>query len=155
MSNTSRVAQTGGPPLPRARRREAGGGGPRQDPLLTPLTLSLKGRGSSDCFVNRLLQSSQPCHHVGAKVDTERAAVALAQAEEVAERLRRLEHAERVGLAGDRQIFRIVGRDLEEHPRVRPALVQLSRRVEEAGSLPKRPRRLLLVGSPQTRGRPR
>src|SRR5207249_3578793 len=51
---------------------------------------------SLDCLFNRLLQSSQPCHHVRAEVHTDRATVALAEAEEVAERLGRFEHAERV-----------------------------------------------------------
>src|SRR5438093_1379719 len=100
-------------------------------------------------LLHRRLQFLQSRHHVRAEVHADRAAVALSQAEEVAECLCRLEHPERVGLAGDRQILRIVGRDLNEDSRVRPTLVQLPGGMEKARTIAERRRHLLLIPHPQ------
>jgi hypothetical protein len=50
---------------------------------------------------------------------------------EIAERLRGDEGAERLVPAGNRQVLRRLGGDLEEDSRVRPALVKLAGRVQE------------------------
>src|SRR5438034_4856220 len=104
---------------------------------------------SLDCLFNRLLQSSQSRHHVRAEVQADRATVALAQAQKVAERLGRFEHAERVGLARDRQVLRVIGSDLNEDSRVRPTLVQLPGGMEKARTIAERRRHLLLIPHPQ------
>src|SRR5260221_13242404 len=57
---------------------------------------------------------------------------ALGEDIEIAARLRRLDGAESVFLAGHGKVLRIVAGDLQEDPRIGPALVSLSRRMQEA-----------------------
>ena len=64
-------------------------------------------------------------------MDAQRAAAAFDQDVEVATGLRRLDHAEAVGMAGHVDIGRIVAGDLQEHAGVRPALVGLPGRMLE------------------------
>src|SRR5690606_16362861 len=66
------------------------------------------------------------------QVHAQRATPAVRQHAEVAARLRRLHHAERVAPAGHGQIDGIVAGHLQEHPGVRAALVGLAGGVEEA-----------------------
>ena len=69
---------------------------------------------------------------IAGDVRAQRAPAALGKDLEIAARLRRLDDAERVGLAGHRQVLGIVAGDLQEDAAVRPALVGLSRRMLEA-----------------------
>ncbi len=73
--------------------------------------------------------------HVRAEMYTEQSASALGQYLEVALSLRVLQHAEAEALAGNREVLSIVRRDLQEYTTIRPALVKLSCRVQEAGSI--------------------
>src|SRR5581483_10904374 len=70
-------------------------------------------------------EALEPCRHVGAKVDAQRAAPALGQHLEVAARLRRLDDAKRVALPRHSQIHRVVTGDLQEDSSIGPALVRL------------------------------
>ena len=70
--------------------------------------------------------------HVRAEMDAQRAPAALGQHLEVAARLGRLDDAEGVLLARHRQVVRVVAGDLQEDAAVRPALVGLAGRVQEA-----------------------
>ncbi len=65
---------------------------------------------------------------------TERASSALGEHVEIAARLRRLDHAERVFGTRHREVRAVVRRHLEEHAAVRAALVGLTGRVQETGS---------------------
>src|SRR5207248_7158663 len=72
------------------------------------------------------------------EVDAQRTPAARLQHLEIAARLRREERRESVGLPRDGDIGATVDGDLHEHAVVRPALVQLSRRVQEARPEPER-----------------
>src|SRR6185437_14810896 len=65
-------------------------------------------------------------------MNAQRAPTALHQNLEIAARLRRLHHAEAVGMAGHVDIARIVAGDLQEDSRIGAALVRLPSRVLEA-----------------------
>ena len=65
-------------------------------------------------------------------MDPQSAPPAIGQNLKISARLRRLHDAESVFLSGHRQVDRIVAGDLQEHSRIRPAFVRLSRRVQEA-----------------------
>ena len=65
-------------------------------------------------------------------MDAQHAPVALGQHLEIAARLRRLDDAEGVFLARHREIVGVVAGDLQEHAAVRPALVGLPGRMQEA-----------------------
>jgi hypothetical protein len=67
-------------------------------------------------------------------MDAQRAPAAFHQHLEIAARLRRLHHAEAVGMAGHVDIGRIIAGDLQEHAGIRAALVCLSSRMLETGS---------------------
>src|SRR5580700_1001784 len=65
-------------------------------------------------------------------MDAKRAASAFGQHGEITASLRGLYYAERVFLLRHFDIDRIIARDLEEHARVRSALVRLTCRVQES-----------------------
>src|SRR5262249_39476355 len=67
-----------------------------------------------------------------AEVDAEGAAIAFAKHLEVASRLRRLDRPEGVLLPWHLHVGRIIAGDLQEHAAVRPALVRLAGRMQEA-----------------------
>src|SRR5712692_8680524 len=81
---------------------------------------------------DRVLERHEPALHVLAEVDPQRAAPTLDEHLEIALRLGRLHHTERVPLARHRHVRRVVAGELEEHAGVRPALVGLARRVQKA-----------------------
>ena len=83
--------------------------------------------------IHRTSQLRQPRIDI-LEMDTQRAPTALHQHLEIAARLRRLHHAEAVGMAGHVDIGRIVAGDLQEHAGIRPAFVGLPGRMLEAGS---------------------
>src|SRR5215470_14483300 len=68
---------------------------------------------------------------VARDVHAQGAPAALRQHVEIAARLRLLDNAEGVGLAGDRQVLAVVAGDLQEDAAVRAALIGLPRRVLE------------------------
>src|SRR5579864_352183 len=74
--------------------------------------------------INCPSQLGQPCIDIR-QVDAERAPAAFHQHLEIAARLRRLHHAEAVGMAGHLDIGRIIASEVEEHPGIRAALVSL------------------------------
>ena len=74
----------------------------------------------------------QPRRDIRTEMDAQRAAVALDEHLEIAARLRRLDDAERVALAGHRQVRGVVAGDLQEDAGVGAALVGLAGRVQEA-----------------------
>ena len=84
------------------------------------------------CGVGELLEIFQAAHDIPPKVYSQNRPLSLSQYIEVASGLCRFDDAERVLLAGHRNIDHVVTRDLKEHPRVRSALVRLTRRVQES-----------------------
>src|SRR5580704_16215406 len=78
-------------------------------------------------------------------VHPERPPAALGEHVEIAARLRRLDDPEGVPGAGDRQVVGVGAGDLSEHAAVRPALVGLPGRVQEARPEAEARRQLLLV----------
>ncbi len=72
------------------------------------------------------------------EMEAESTAASLLERGQVAERLCGDERPERLGPARDRQIPGRIGGDLEEDPGVRPALVELPGRVQEARPEPER-----------------
>src|ERR1700681_2294452 len=91
------------------------------------------------CIEDSSVQSIMDCgtEHLQAGVEialqmhAQRAPAALGQHVEIAAGLRRLDHAERGLLAGHREIFRIIGGDLQEHAAVGAALVGLAGGMQE------------------------
>ena len=81
-----------------------------------------------------------PGDHVVAEAHAERAAAVRPQGAQVTARLRPLEHAEAVRLAGDVHVLRVVPDELQEQPLVRPALVELAGRVQKARAVAQRGR---------------
>src|SRR5947209_12071066 len=81
---------------------------------------------------DRQIQSTEALHEVTRDVDAQRAALAFAQYLKVPACLRILHHAKGVLLSGNLHVLRMIGRNLQEHARVRTALVRLSRGVQEA-----------------------
>src|SRR5919201_5091549 len=100
---------------------------PRSSFLLRPRR-TRKGERLADVLV----QTPEAGEHVRPEVDADGAPAAGRERAEVAERLRLLQGAEGVGRARYRQILRVGRGDLQEDARVRAALVELPRRVEEA-----------------------
>src|SRR5260370_8669479 len=65
-------------------------------------------------------------------MDAESPQLALGEDIEIAARLRRLDGAESVFLAGHGKVLRIIAGDLQKDPGIGAALVSLSRRMQEA-----------------------
>src|ERR1700675_1629795 len=82
-------------------------------------------------LLNRFLKCFQTGRHVGAEMDSQRAAVAVRENLEITSRLRCLYHAERVLLTRHGEICGVVAGDLQEDAGVRTALVGLPRGMEE------------------------
>src|SRR4029453_16166519 len=80
------------------------------------------------------LQSTQMSSDVRAEVSAQGAPVTVQQNLEIPSRLRRLDDAECVFLIRHGQVESVVARDLEEHARVRSALIGLAGRVQETRS---------------------
>src|SRR5919198_4039882 len=100
---------------------------PRSSFLLCPRRARQRQR-----LADVLVQALEAGEHVSAEVDADGAPAPGRERAEVAERLRLLQGAEGVGRARYRQILRVGRGDLQEDARVRAALVELPRRVEEA-----------------------
>ena len=81
---------------------------------------------------HRGLQRAQRARQITSEVHPERTTVALRQNLEIAPRLCRLHHAERVRPTRHRNVWRVIARDLQEYARIRPTLVALACRVEKA-----------------------
>src|SRR2546427_10394709 len=73
-----------------------------------------------------LAEPGQSVLHIGPEMHAQRAAPALPQHLEVAERLSGLHDAERVSATRHREIVGVVAGNLDEHPGIRAALVGLS-----------------------------
>ena len=76
-----------------------------------------------------------PIQGVIAKIDPDHAAPALHERAEIPERLGLLQDAERVRLAGNREINRVVGHNLKEYARVWTTFVKLPGRMQETWSI--------------------
>src|SRR5215471_21649850 len=85
-----------------------------------------------DTLLNRRVQRGESRFQIFSQVDAQRPAPAFRQNLEIPAGLCRFHHAKRVFLAGNRQLDRIVARDLQKHPRVRSTLVSLSGGMQEA-----------------------
>ena len=92
--------------------------------------------GSSSFHLLARTRESLAGRAVRAEMHPEHAPVAGHQDLQIAQRLRRLHHTERVGTSGNLQIGRVVGGDLQKHPRRRSSLEDLPRRVEKPRSEP-------------------
>src|SRR2546422_3555556 len=79
-------------------------------------------------------QLAQAGFHIAPEVHAQRPPPARPEDLEVAERLRRLHHAEGVSPPRYREVLPVVTRDLDEDARIRSALVRLPGRVEITGS---------------------
>ena len=88
--------------------------------------------GVSGASSTRRARVSRPAATSVAEMDAERPAAALGEHREVAARLRRLDDAEGVRCPGTARSRGVVAGDLQEHARVRSALVGLAGRVQEA-----------------------
>src|SRR3954471_8838813 len=98
-------------------------------PCLMPRASSLYFRYRTTHRIRQLLKSAVD---VVAEVDRERAAVALEQRFEIADRLRAAENTESKFLAGQRKLAAATAGELQEDAVVGAAFVKLSRRVQEA-----------------------
>src|SRR5215218_2158342 len=93
------------------------------------------------CLVNtegrtdNCLQPYQSLDSVVAEIDSNHAAPALHECAKIPESLGLFQDAERVRLAGNREINLVVGDDLKEHARIRTTFVKLSSRMQEAWSI--------------------
>src|SRR3569833_1145543 len=104
----------------------------------------------AQCVRYRGIEHLQPRTDIALEVDSQCAPAALGQHVEVAAGLCRLDDAEARLLSGDRKILRIVSGDLQEHAAVRPALVGLAGRMQEARAELGASGEMLLVAHPDT-----
>src|SRR6266446_3298524 len=101
----------------------------RPKPIIPYCIVSLRlAYGLRDGFRERL----QVLLHVRPQVRPQRAAFAFGQNLEITARLRSLHHTESIFLARHRQIVRVVAGNLEEHARIRAALVSLPGGMQKA-----------------------
>ena len=77
-------------------------------------------------------QLRQAQFHIFAQVHAERAAAAVGKDLKIAACLRRFHHSERVFLAGNLEIVRVVARDLQEYAAVGAAFICLSSGMQKA-----------------------
>ena len=87
-----------------------------------------------------LVQFLECARYIALQVDPQCPAPTFAQHGEVAERLCLLQYAKGVGLSRDRKRCRVVRGELKEDARVRAALVELARGVQEARAIAERRR---------------
>ena len=106
---------------------------------LLPKCHHLKASSMADLSV------AKPFNDLGAEMETQHPAPALGQHFEIAPGFRRLDDAEGVFLAGNREIVGVVAGDLQEDAAVGPALVGLPGGMQKARAEPKAGRDALAV----------
>ena len=80
-------------------------------------------------------QAGQPFVDIGAKIYPSHTPSVFLQCFQISQSLGLLERAKGIGSAGDRDIFVIIRSQLQEQPRVRAALMELTCGMQEARSI--------------------
>src|SRR5262249_2493568 len=86
----------------------------------------------SNLAIERRLQRRQASGNLAGNVNVQGAPAALEQDIEITARLRSFDHAETGAMPRNRQIFAVIGGDLQEYAAVRPALVSLPGRMQKS-----------------------
>src|SRR5215469_13734342 len=123
-----------------SRRMVRGVYAPRAGPQTTWIRGNLRQR-----FVNCCRECLQPGFQIGSEMHPQCSTTPFSEHLEVSACLSGFHDTERIFLAGNREVVRVVAGDLQKDSAVRAALISLPRRIQKPRTEPKASRDMLVV----------